>query len=189
MNKKKNKHYLRTHKAIEDCLLSLLKNKSLNQITAAEICRSLSINRSTFYAHFIDIADVLDQTEWEYQLELKAAFEKGLFHSRRDAFISLFRFIAEHKDFYILYVTERGEISLSDLMTFNIPDALHMLHSDSSSIQEEDILYFMDFFRSGTNAMIRRWLFNDCDKSAEDLFLLLRKQMDIFSSTLKAMPN
>ncbi len=182
MNKKKNKHYLLTHKVIEDCLLSLLKNKSFSQITVAEICRCLSINRSTFYAHFMDIADVLDQTEKEYQLELKAAFEKGLVISRKEAFISLFQFISDHRDFYSLYVSERGEIGLSDLMTVNMADALHMLPSDSGMIQEEDILYFMDFFRSGTNAMIRRWIFNSCDKSADDLFRLLRQQIDIFSA-------
>ena len=63
MNQKRNQGYQRTHESIQNCLYERLKKKSIRQITVGEICQAVEINRSTFYAHFKDVYDVLEAIE------------------------------------------------------------------------------------------------------------------------------
>ncbi|MGI6006447.1 MAG: TetR/AcrR family transcriptional regulator [Ruminococcus sp.] len=49
-----------TCKVIRDSLLSLMRKKSFPKITVTEVCRLSEINRGTFYLHYYDLDDVLD---------------------------------------------------------------------------------------------------------------------------------
>jgi len=49
-----------TQKAIRDAFLRVKRMKEYNAITVADICREAEISRGTFYAHFGNIAEVLD---------------------------------------------------------------------------------------------------------------------------------
>ena len=49
-----------TRQTIKDSFLTLLEEKPFSKITVTEICRISEINRGTFYLHYYDTADVLD---------------------------------------------------------------------------------------------------------------------------------
>lgn len=49
-----------TQQSIKNTFLKLLEEKSYPKITVTEICRLAEINRGTFYLHYYDTADVLD---------------------------------------------------------------------------------------------------------------------------------
>lgn len=49
-----------TQKAIQDAFLQVKRTKGYHAITVADICREAEISRGTFYAHFNNIAEVLD---------------------------------------------------------------------------------------------------------------------------------
>ena len=49
-----------TKKAIQEAFLRVKKTKEYNAITVADICREAGVSRGTFYAHFSNIAEVLD---------------------------------------------------------------------------------------------------------------------------------
>lgn len=52
-----------TRKVIRDAFFSLLQEKSVKQITVTELCRLAEINRATFYKHYMDVYDLLEQIE------------------------------------------------------------------------------------------------------------------------------
>lgn len=52
-----------TKKVIREAFLSLLREKSVKQITVTELCRLADINRATFYKHYRDAFDLLEQIE------------------------------------------------------------------------------------------------------------------------------
>lgn len=58
--KKPDRRTLYTKKAIQDAFLRVKRTKEYNTITVADICREAEISRGTFYAHFSNIAEVLD---------------------------------------------------------------------------------------------------------------------------------
>ena len=49
-----------TRQVIKEAFLKLLEEKEYPKITVTEICRLAEINRGTFYLHYYDLEDVLD---------------------------------------------------------------------------------------------------------------------------------
>lgn len=63
-----------TKRRIKESLLTLLAQKPINRITVKEVCEAAEINRATFYAHYTDCFDALEQAE----AELLAVYEQSL---------------------------------------------------------------------------------------------------------------
>lgn len=63
-----------TRRVIKESILRLLEERPVNRITVKEVCEAAQINRATFYAHFTDCFDVLNQME----NDLLADFERSL---------------------------------------------------------------------------------------------------------------
>ena len=60
MAKAEYRSALRSKKLINDALADLLLEKPLDKITVTDVVNRAQINRGTFYAHYADIPDVLD---------------------------------------------------------------------------------------------------------------------------------
>ena len=56
-----NKRILMTKRLLREALLESLKTKEMNQITIKEICDVSQINRSTFYRHYNNTMEVLEE--------------------------------------------------------------------------------------------------------------------------------
>lgn len=52
-----------TRSLIRQAFTGLLQQKPLQHITVKELCQKAGINRSTFYAHYVDIYDLLAKVE------------------------------------------------------------------------------------------------------------------------------
>ena len=61
MNKAESK-YFNTAIRFNKALLSLLEKKSFEYITISEICEKAEVNRSTFYLHYENTSDLLQET-------------------------------------------------------------------------------------------------------------------------------
>ena len=60
MNIKNNKRKRASMQKIEQVLIELLQTKELNQISVSDICKRANLNRSTFYANYVDIYGLAD---------------------------------------------------------------------------------------------------------------------------------
>ena len=58
MNTKNNKRHQATMENIKTAFISLLQDKSLQQISVSDLCESANINRSTFYDNFEDLSSL-----------------------------------------------------------------------------------------------------------------------------------
>lgn len=61
MNTPDNKRRRESQEKIMKAFVRQLQNKELAQISVTEICHEAGINRSTFYANYLDIYDLADQ--------------------------------------------------------------------------------------------------------------------------------
>ena len=76
MKTSKNDHRTRVTKAlIRKAFTTILRNKPIQSISIKELCEIAEINRSTFYLHYTDIYDLLNQIEEEMFEGLKAALK------------------------------------------------------------------------------------------------------------------
>lgn len=63
MNRKNNKRFKDTELLIQQSLIELLEGRELRQISVKELCEKAGINRSTFYAHYLDIFDLMEKID------------------------------------------------------------------------------------------------------------------------------
>ena len=63
---------------IRESFLKLLAHKPVRRITVRELCESAGINRGTFYAHYLDVYDLLEQIENELLEEFEESFAAQL---------------------------------------------------------------------------------------------------------------
>ena len=58
--RKTDRRTLYTRQLIKDVFLEELSKKSYSKLSVSEICKIAEINRGTFYLHYLDLDDVLD---------------------------------------------------------------------------------------------------------------------------------
>lgn len=180
MNTKGNNHFQETHQKIISTVIDLLEKKSIRKITVSEICRIISINRSTFYEHFMDVYDVMEKTTTEYMAVLSRDFCEKVKESRQEAFIQLFLYILENAGFYHLYLNQGGEIHFfDDLMNAEFAGERNSPLTPYDCDFGNFSTYHNAFFKAGVNAMIRHWLNTGTKETPEEIFSYLKHEYNL----------
>ena len=71
-----DKRVIRTKKAIRTALFKIMENKDIASITISELTTLANVNRRTFYTHYSNITDILDETESEIVESLSEVIER-----------------------------------------------------------------------------------------------------------------
>ena len=61
MNVSNNSRKKKSIEKIEKAFLQMIQTKDLNEIKVSDICKEAKINRTTFYANYLDIYDLADK--------------------------------------------------------------------------------------------------------------------------------
>lgn len=141
--------------------MNLLEVKDLNKITVSEICKNCNINRSTFYANFLDVYDLADKIREMMHSEVEQLYEaeRSLGYNSQD-YLKLFNHIKEHQELYNTYFKLGFE---SEPITY-YDEALAKSH-----FNDKHIKYHIEFFRCGLNKIIKMWLEGGCKESPEEM--------------------
>lgn len=174
MNVKNNKRYKVSSEKIETTFLTLLYNRKYEEITISEICEKSGINRSTFYAHYDDINDLIIKIESKFANSMSLIFEAGQ-RQTHEAFVEMFSFIKKNRYFYkaflnIPYITF-AETNVKKNILSNIKDKKLTLRSE-----DVEIFYRASFFGAGIKEICRIWLERDCKETPEEMAFLLLKE-------------
>ncbi len=168
MNTKNNKRRQATRKSIEKTFIELLQTNEISQITVSEICKRTGLNRSTFYANYVDIYDLADNIRDRLEKEVSDLYENDLGKGFGDDYLKLFCHIRDNRLFYLTY--------------FKLGyDSKHTVDLDSISrnrnyLPNEHLSYHIEFHKAGLNAVIMKWLADDCRESPETMVKIIRDE-------------
>ena len=70
MNTKNNQRFQETERKLEEAFLTLCQDQPPEKISVSMLCRTVDINRSTFYDHYLDIPDLITKTGVRYMKEI-----------------------------------------------------------------------------------------------------------------------
>lgn len=104
MNTKNNKRKRESMQKIEQVLIEFLQTKELNQISVSDICKKAELNRSTFYANYVDIFELADTIREKLEAEVSELYKDEItegFNSNN--YLLLFQHIKENQIFYRTY--------------------------------------------------------------------------------------
>ena len=168
MNVKNNKRRRESQEKIEKTFIELLQSREIKEITVSDIIKITGLNRSTFYANYIDIFDLADKTREKLENEFSNLFAEYDYFNERSGVNKMFSHIKENQIFYKTYFKlcydDKHLISIYD------PDRAKKERIDSN------IKYHIEFFRNGLNAIIKLWLSNGCKESPEEMAEVLKQE-------------
>ncbi len=111
-----DKRVIRTKKAIKAALFKLLEEKSLSVVTITELTQKANVNRRTFYTHYRNITDILNEIEEDLinaLTQLLRKFDANDYKtSTYNLFMGLDELITVEFDFYfhLVRVDMRGTL-------------------------------------------------------------------------------
>ena len=116
--KKKDLRIIKTRKALYNAFEELMKSKPFEQIKVSDICNEALINRSTFYDHYADKYDLLE----EYINSLKDSLteeitkENNIEKNTKEYYIEIIKLLLLHiqkkRDTYIaIMINNRNSIT------------------------------------------------------------------------------
>ena len=169
MNTPNNKRRRESCQKIEKAFMELLQSKELSEITVSQLCKITGLNRSTFYANYMDIYDLADKLrkalEDNFEQLYSAEIEQG-FNS--NDYLRLFRHIYENRLFYRTYL-KLGYAHEYRIFTYDT--ALAREHFGDRFIE-----YHCEFFRAGITKIIEMWLEGGCKESPEDMEEIIKSE-------------
>ncbi|MBO5477612.1 MAG: TetR/AcrR family transcriptional regulator [Clostridia bacterium] len=166
MNTPNNKRKRESQEKIEKAFIQLIQTKEVEQITVSDICKRTNLNRSTFYANYIDIYDLVDKVNLRMQKEFADMYindaEAG---QNPTSYLKMFKHIKENQIFYRTYFK----------LKFDANPPTNQFHTELAEkyYNNKHIDYHIEFFKAGLNAIIKKWLSNDCKESPEEMVEIL----------------
>ena len=107
---------IRSKNMIKEAFFELLKEKEYNKITVTDIVNKADLNRSTFYAHYLDVRAITEEFENEVidkMMELLKKFEfKNFFNNPTPLLLEISRFLESNEAEY------RILLKINDAETF-----------------------------------------------------------------------
>ena len=169
MNTKNNRRRRESIERIEKVFIELLQTKELHEITVSDICKRCGLNRSTFYANFVDIYELADKVREYLEVEVNRLYEAEKTQKfNSNDYLRLFRHIKENQLFYRTYF-KLGYDNQFKLKYYDIHQAER--HFDNRHVE-----YHVEFFRSGFNAIVKMWLTGWCKETPEEMDEIIRSE-------------
>lgn len=165
MNTPNNKRRKKSQDNIKLVFIELIQNKELKDITVTDICEKAKLNRSTFYANYLDVYDLADKIKEELEQEIIDLYPEEV-KSKKSSnnFLKLFYHIKDNQLFFKTYF--KLSYSIETKMGYDLALA-------SLFYNNENIDYHIEFFAGGFNAIIKKWLDEGCKKTPEEINQIL----------------
>lgn len=183
MNKSNNIRFVETDQKIKTALFSLLAKKKYNDVSIKEICEKAGINRSSFYAHYDDINDLMLKTERTLSLKIAKIFDPQIKWTN-EIFVELFEFLYENRDFYRSYLCANEQMFMEVSDFKNFVGALND-NCNNLGFDETERIYHMAFFAGGIKALVKSWISSGCKETPEQLAQILKNEYVVNSRNFK----
>ena len=180
MNKNESK-YFNTASKMNDALIILLEQKDFEYITVKDICEKADVNRSTFYLHYSNTVDLLEEvinrTSKSFDSHIKTNETSASIISKKDLrdlylitddyLIPYLEFIKENKKVYKAIKNNPNIFKANktyDLMFKNVFSPI----MDRFGLDEKWHKYLMDFYMNGLSSLILDWVLEDCKNDVKE---------------------
>lgn len=168
MNTKNNKRRKESQEKLEKTFIEMLQTRQIKEITVSDLIKAAGLNRSTFYANYLDIFDLADKTREKLEREFSNLFADYDYFNDRGGARKMFQHIKENQLFYQTYF----KLCYDDKHLISVYDPKRAEQEHIS----ENLKYHIEFFRNGLNAIIKLWLADGCKESPEEMAEVLKQE-------------
>lgn len=182
MNTKNNQRYQDTEILIQKTLLELASTTDIRRITIRAICDRAGINRSTFYAHYLDINDLVDKMGRSMMQDIGLLFKDSdnpmNFFITEPLLAKMILYVKEHRDFFDIYLNHYRQ-SADDNFSLLWQDWSLPYMQSLGIADEAESWYHFTFFKAGFLAVLSQWIRNGCPESPDALAHIILKRLPV----------
>ena len=147
---------LKTKKSIKQALLILLKEKDISCITISELAIAAGVSRKTFYLHYRDISEILDEIKYDLL---------DLFNERRVGFrVRMLNFINNivkrvnaDEIYYALMASSNYAKIIFDPLEDKLKEELIFALDTETKLEQEKKECLVDFMIGGIINSVLKW--------------------------------
>ena len=186
MNKNESK-YFNTAEKMDSALMELLKTKSFEFITVSEICKKAGVNRSTFYLHYENTRDLLEETVRNMTdnfvsyfvpdgkispINFEESQKENLIFISEEYLMPYLSYFKENRKIF-LTVFENGKLFGFEETYKKLFDNIFDPILDVFRYPESERKYVMAFYLNGINSIIMEWIKEDCVKPEKEVVKII----------------
>ena len=185
---KTDKRSLRSRKWLLDALLELIKERPFSDISVSEITDNADISRQTFYLHYYNKRDLLNELLDREFLQFREAL---LAKARIEAFnpikISdhIFSFWSENTDSLHPLLSADADNRLMKKLRELTSEIVGIYIQQNDQDVEAKAAYVADFLSGGAFALLQRWINNTEEISPHELAEIVGTAADAIRSLVE----
>lgn len=175
MNRSESK-YFNTAIRMDEAMMELLERKDFEYITIKEICAAAGVSRSTFYLHYENLSQLLDEAValmhdrfMDYFDEESESFIESLSSCDIEKMLLV---TPEYLTKYLSFIYDHRKLygaAMRNPVHFRTNDTYAKLFKhifdpilERFSVPEAERQYIMAFHLSGISAIVGQWIDEDC---------------------------
>lgn len=158
-----------TKMRIREAFITLLRGKPVNKITVKELCEMAEINRATFYSHYSDPFDLLEQIEKE-ELGKMADLLDQTMEKKENIMLTILRGLQEPGDANSVLASSNGDpeytARISELFYSRYRNRVAEKLPGLSEENQEEVYRFI---AGGSGNILKYWRESGMKISAEEM--------------------
>ncbi|EGC93008.1 hypothetical protein HMPREF9402_1862 [Turicibacter sp. HGF1] len=168
----------RTKKLLKESFIELMSEKQIKDITVKDLTEHADLNRGTFYLHYLDIYDLLNQLEDEVIENVSMMIQDFNFrNSNQSTYLlleQLFEYIYDNKHILKTFLRSHSQGHFFNKIQLLIKtiglDTLKNLYQESDSIE---YTLFLSFVSNGVIGVTEQWISDGMTLTPKEMALLI----------------
>lgn len=174
MEKNQDRRIRKTKLALKDGLLELMSKKNLKEISIRELTEKVDLNRGTFYLHYKDIFDLLEEIEEESFAEFRKivnSYPTGSLNGDPFPLLKdIFTFLKENATMVTVMLGSTGDPAFVNRLKKLIWEScFEHWQFPLNKNKTKELQYFYNYTLGGCIGIIETWLQNDLKDTPEEL--------------------
>ncbi len=184
---KPDRRRARTKQLLYEALMSLVREKGAENVTVTDIAGRADVNRGTFYLHYRDVPDMLQQLKDEVFIRIRTEVEKldkaeaWAYADRDEAYpqsVAIFDTLAAHADFLRAMFGPQGDMSYAlrfrQLFTELIYEKAKDMPGSKSTMPPD---YFVAYVTSANFGLLMHWIGSGMNLTSEEMARIMIRIM------------
>ena len=155
-----------TKLAIKESLIELMQEYPISKISVTMICDAADINRSTFYAHYADPYDLLNQIQREVIDGIKEHVFSILFMEQTESavtvIVQVLEYVKANAALFKALLSGNGDTSFQNELMYLVQDKMIQEIREDRRLEPRITKYIEIFAVSSAQSILYKWLSDGC---------------------------
>ena len=170
-----------TKHALQEAMIELLEIHPIAKISVSMLCEKADVNRSTFYAHYENAPQLLEQMEADAMANLQnyivAQSEAYKEANLEQTMVQILTYVAQNDRLFRALLGKNGGWDFKGMMIQLLNTELKDITAPELRKNKATFDYMIEFSVSGSTSVILRWLENGLKETPKQMAKIVTRML------------